>query len=37
MADHFVTVPGGRNTYNYANINLILEVAKSTGAQVSAV
>lgn len=27
MADHFVEVPGGSNNHNYANVDLIVEVA----------
>ena len=34
MADQYVHVPGGSNNHNYANIDLILDVAKRTGAQV---
>ncbi|XP_062514869.1 acetyl-CoA carboxylase-like [Corticium candelabrum] len=33
MADQYVHVPGGSNNHNYANIDLILDVAKRTGAQ----
>ena len=28
MADHYVPVPGGANNNNYANIELILDIAK---------
>lgn len=33
MADHFVSVPGGTNNNNYANVELILDIAKRTGVQ----
>jgi acetyl-CoA carboxylase/biotin carboxylase 1 len=32
MADHFIPVPGGSNNHNYANVDLIVELAESTGA-----
>jgi biotin carboxylase len=32
MADQYVHVPGGSNNHNYANVDLILDVAKRTGA-----
>ena len=28
MADHYVPVPGGSNNHNYANVELILDIAK---------
>ncbi|KAJ3357332.1 acetyl-coenzyme-A carboxylase [Allomyces javanicus] len=31
MADHFIQVPGGSNNHNYANVDLIVEVAESAG------
>ncbi|GAB6029960.1 hypothetical protein CHUAL_005655 [Chamberlinius hualienensis] len=33
MADHYVPVPGGSNNYNYANIELILDIAKRMKVQ----
>lgn len=33
MADHLLTVPGGTNNNNYANVELILDLAKRTGVQ----
>ncbi|XP_022661132.1 acetyl-CoA carboxylase-like isoform X3 [Varroa destructor] len=33
LADHCVPVPGGSNNNNYANVDLILDIAKSVGAQ----
>eukprot|EP01083_Nonionella_stella_P081171 223469_1 len=30
MADEVVPVPGGRNNYNYANVSLIVTIAKHT-------
>ena len=33
MADHIQTVPGGTNNNNYANVELILDIAKRTGVQ----
>ncbi|KAJ2784730.1 acetyl-coenzyme-A carboxylase [Coemansia javaensis] len=32
MADQYVEVPGGTNNNNYANVNLIVDVAERTGA-----
>ena len=34
MADNFVEVPGGTNNNNYANVNLIVEIAERLGVQV---
>lgn len=34
LADHYVSVPGGTNNNNYANVELILDTAKRTKAQV---
>ncbi|KAI9178751.1 acetyl-coenzyme-A carboxylase [Blastocladiella emersonii ATCC 22665] len=31
MADHFIPVPGGSNNNNYANVDLIVELAESAG------
>ncbi|XP_053202232.1 acetyl-CoA carboxylase-like isoform X2 [Panonychus citri] len=33
MADHYVPVPGGPNNNNYANVDLIVDIAKRTKAQ----
>ena len=33
MADHFVIVPGGTNNNNYANVQLILDMARRTEAE----
>ncbi|XP_064627568.1 acetyl-CoA carboxylase-like isoform X4 [Lineus longissimus] len=33
MADHYVPVPGGSNNNNYANVELILDIAKRTQVQ----
>ncbi|KAG0579665.1 hypothetical protein KC19_4G115000 [Ceratodon purpureus] len=33
MADQFVEVPGGTNNNNYANVQLIVEIAERTGVQ----
>eukprot|EP00047_Mylnosiga_fluctuans_P011844 m.23124 g.23124 ORF g.23124 m.23124 type:complete len:2267 (+) comp3852_c0_seq1:80-6880(+) len=33
MADHHVDVPGGPNYRNYANVELIVDIAKRTGVQ----
>ncbi|EDV27057.1 uncharacterized protein TRIADDRAFT_22916, partial [Trichoplax adhaerens] len=33
MADHYVMVPGGTNNHNYANVDLIVEIAKRTKSQ----
>ena len=35
MADQYVPVPGGSNNNNYANIELILDIAKRTEVQVN--
>jgi len=35
MADEFEEVPGGSNNNNYANVNLIVDIAERTGVQVS--
>ncbi|KAJ2603670.1 acetyl-coenzyme-A carboxylase [Coemansia sp. RSA 1804] len=35
MADQYVEVPGGTNNNNYANVELIVDVAERTGAHVS--
>ena len=34
MADQYVPVPGGANNNNYANVELILDIAKRTQVQV---
>ena len=34
MADHYVPVPGGANNNNYANVELILDIAIRTQVQV---
>lgn len=34
MADQYVEVPGGSNNNNYANVELIVDVAERTGVQV---
>lgn len=34
MADHYVPVPGGSNNNNYANVELILDIAMRTQVQV---
>ena len=34
MADQYVPVPGGSNNNNYANVELILDIAKRTLVQV---
>ena len=34
MADHYVPVPGGTNNNNYANVELILDIALRTQVQV---
>ena len=36
LADQYVPVPGGTNNNNYANVELILDIAKRTKVQVSA-
>eukprot|EP01135_Chromosphaera_perkinsii_P003334 Nk52_evm34s240 gene=Nk52_evmTU34s240 len=33
MADHYVPVPGGRNNNNYANVELIVDIAERMGVQ----
>lgn len=33
MADHYVPVPGGSNNNNYANVELIVDIALRTAAQ----
>jgi acetyl-CoA carboxylase/biotin carboxylase 1 len=35
MADQFVEIPGGSSNHNYANVDLIVDVAVRTGVQVS--
>ena len=34
MADSYVHVPGGANNNNYANVELICDIAKRTNVQV---
>ena len=34
MADHYVPVPGGPNNNNYANVELIVDIAKRMPVQV---
>jgi len=34
MADQYVPVPGGSNNHNYANVELILDIAKRIPVQV---
>lgn len=34
MADQYVPVPGGTNNHNYANVELILDIAKRIPVQV---
>lgn len=34
MADHYVPVPGGTNNNNYANVELIVDIAVRTQVQV---
>lgn len=34
MADHYVPVPGGSNNNNYANVELIVDIAKRIPVQV---
>lgn len=34
MADHYVPVPGGPNNNNYANVELILDIARRIPVQV---
>ncbi|KAJ1512697.1 acetyl-coenzyme-A carboxylase [Coelomomyces lativittatus] len=33
MADHFISVPGGSNHNNYANVDLIVELAERCNVQ----
>ena len=33
LADQFVEVPGGGNHNNYANVKLIIEIAKRAGVE----
>jgi acetyl-CoA carboxylase/biotin carboxylase 1 len=35
MADQYVEVPGGTNNNNYANVDLIVDIAERTGVHVS--
>ena len=35
MADQYIPVPGGANNNNYANVDLILDIAIRTKVQVS--
>lgn len=35
MADHYVPVPGGSNNNNYANVELIVDIAVRTQVQVN--
>lgn len=35
MADHYVPVPGGPNNNNYANVELIVDIAKRIPVQVT--
>jgi acetyl-CoA carboxylase / biotin carboxylase 1 len=35
MADHYVPVPGGSNNNNYANVELIIDIAVRTQVQVN--
>ena len=37
MADQYVPVPGGTNNHNYANVELILDIAKRIPVQVCGV
>jgi len=34
MADHYVAVPGGTNNNNYANVELIIDIALRSQVQV---
>lgn len=34
MADQYIPVPGGANNNNYANVELIIDIAKRTQVQV---
>lgn len=36
MADHYVPVPGGPNNNNYANVEMIIDIAKRIPVQVVA-
>ena len=35
LADNFILVPGGTNNHNYANVDLILDLANRIPVQVS--
>lgn len=35
MADHYVAVPGGSNNNNYANVELIVDIALRSQVQVN--
>lgn len=35
MADHYVPVPGGTNNNNYANVEMIVDIAKRIPVQVT--
>lgn len=37
MADHYVPVPGGSNNNNYANVELIVDIAKRIPVQVKTI
>ena len=37
MADHCIQVPGGSNNNNYANCELILDIAKRLPVEVSVI
>ncbi len=37
MADHYVPVPGGPNNNNYANVEMIVDIAKRIPVQVQPV
>ncbi len=37
LADNFILVPGGSNNHNYANVTLILDIAKRIPVQVGKV
>ncbi len=34
LADNYLSVPGGPNNHNYANVELILDIAKRIPVQV---
>ena len=34
LADNFILVPGGTNNHNYANVDLILDLARRIPVQV---